>query len=1310
MNKGVIKKIMMAFVMLSISAAAFSTIYISEIMPCNISTYLNKENDFTGWVEFYNDGKDTVNLKGWTLSNMQRKSKKSGTTEEDKWSWEIDFDFRIPGGGYKVMSVDAFVPNPKKSPSDKHAPYKVDPDGGTVTIESPKGEEFSLPYDKQIPHLSYGINMTGTAITSGYMEPSPKEKNNSAYTLDDRCEKPSFTSSSAQPGVYKRSIIDEKKKISLECATSGVTIRYTLDGKIPTESSSKYDPESTKIRLDSTTYIRARAFKKGALPSEILTGSFILYGDYRDECDGDNPPVVSIVTDNDYFYDKKIGIYVEGENGVQGDKDCIGMYANFNQDWSRAVNFEYFVDGKQKTSQEAVVGVMGGCSRQWEVKSLKISTNKRTGVDTFGYKFFKDDTKKDNIYTSLQLRNGGNGWEEIRCRDGFVQNIAQTIGNLDYQAYIPVSFYFNGQYKGFMGLRERTNDTYIKSNYGYDEDKIDLIEFTEKKLEASCGDLNAYNEMIAFVSDSNNYKSEKFVDMLNNYMDVDEYTNYMIFEQFIVNTDWPGNNQKCWRKHVGGKFRWILYDTDFSFGRFGGWEHNYTNKDLNTVKWCTGEGDEHNWANASPESGYPKDEDYDWKTILFRSVMKNKEFRSMYLTKAMKLVSSQLSKESIQNVKDSFYETVKKEQCANHKKFNQFPGASELESKLNSMVKFAGARDTIYIKHLAKYCGLDPNNKSVLVINTKGDFINKVKGFVINGVETSGNSFKMKSLKDMDMTIKPVISEGYAIKEWIVNKDTSNQMSLSFKMSKDTVKVYVYVQEENYDKPNLFINEICAKSEYFIEPESGKSEDWIELYNASDKYVDVAGYYLKDGDTTIRITTGYELTNIPPKGHLLLWADGRGKSGAQHLGFKIKNKGETIELYKNVRDSIIKIDKVTFQREDTTADYSYGRVTDGSKDFKWFSPCENYEEFSEATPGEANGKYNCDNIMEERTYPVNITCASPNVKFEINGKIYDNNASTYILKGKSITVNPILPKKVEFVSWDLSTLMESTQEMINRNTEWYYHSADSAPSGDWKALNYNVAKWSKGKGRMGYSARKDSNWYDTDIPFEKGDSAKYMTTYYRTIFNIKDTSLMKNMSLHIMYDDGAAVYLNGKELARYNLPNDKELKYDVATPSYIDDQEADLKIKNSNLKMGDNVLAIEVHQIDRASSDLTMWVTGTARMLSNYYNKESYTVTPTGAFTGTLSVNDKTSVETIFPCHVTDDPIFYPNPTENIVHIKGCKEKAMVTVLNQLGQMFIMQYVDSEEDVIDLSKLAQGTYIINVTSGNNHFVGKVIKR
>ena len=74
-------------------------------------------------------------------------------------------------------------------------------------------------------------------------------------------------------------------------------------------------------------------------------------------------------------------------------------------------------------------------------------------------------------------------------------------------------------------------------------------------------------------------------------------------------------------------------------------------------------------------------------------------------------------------------------------------------------------------------------------------------------------------------------------------------------------------------------------------------------------------------------------------------------------------------------------------------------------------------------------------------------------------------------------------------------------------------------------------------------------------------------------------------------DDGAVIYLNGQEIARYNMP-EGTVGYETLTPINADEElEEPIRIRLDAedlvwLKAGENLIAVEVHQCRAASTDL----------------------------------------------------------------------------------------------------------------------------
>ncbi len=706
---------------------AEANVSISELMPCNISTYRNSNNNFVGWVEIYNDSEDDLDLNGYTIKNQ----KKDGTV---KWVWTISQSSVIPADDYTLLYFDEITDQ------SFHVGYKLDTDGGTIVLSSGTTVLSSVTYPQMVPHLSYGYYND----VLGFMEPTPKKDNKTSFAslTTSRCVKPSL---SVTPGIQTA----EEVTVSISSGTSQATIYYTTNGSEPTKDQGKLYEEP--ITISKTKVIRAKAYKDSMLSSEIVTGSYIFMDDKHKSCNGFSAPIVSIVTDSANFYDNTYGIYVTGTNGTTNpNKSCLSGSANYNQDWTRPVNFEYIVDGKPVISQEIEVSVMGGCSRMYKYKSLKMNASKKAGKNKLEYDFFPEKT--GNKYKSLQLRNGGNAYETLRVRDGFMQSIASLLG-LDCQAYMPVAYYINGSYAGLMGLRERTNKDYVYSNYGLDEEQIDVLEITEKEVSASCGTKDAYDELVKML-ENNNPASEDYYSNAAKYIDMDEYINYHIFEQYIVNTDWPSNNTKIWRERNNGRFRWIVYDTDFGLGLYDAGGPNYTGVDMNMINFAMGEGVT-NWGNRDP-----------WMVTIFKHLMQNEEFKGRFLTKYLHHLKYTFTESKMDSLWSIISGRAAGEYCAS-------TSGADLDNDAQGMLSFAKNRPEVIYRNLKEfYKAGEKISLSISVQDVEGKVIPNAD-IIMNYQPLGSPEYDNYYFSGLTLRVEPKAPIGYTFKEWKLSSEIS---------------------------------------------------------------------------------------------------------------------------------------------------------------------------------------------------------------------------------------------------------------------------------------------------------------------------------------------------------------------------------------------------------------------------------------------------------------------------------------------------------------------------------------------------------
>ena len=170
-----------------------------------------------------------------------------------------------------------------------------------------------------------------------------------------------------------------------------------------------------------------------------------------------------------------------------------------------------------------------------------------------------------------------------------------------------------------------------------------------------------------------------------------------------------------------------------------------------------------------------------------------------------------------------------------------------------------------------------------------------------------------------------------------------------------------------------------------------------------------------------------------------------------------------------------------------------------------------------------------------------------------------------------------------------SALSQSHWETaIYAEDTWHYFVGTNPPPANWSEIDFDASSWSSGPGGFGYGDGDDN----TTIP-------NTLAVYFRKSFQVSDLDEILSASVHGDYDDGFVAYINGVEIARsfnMGIPG-TTVPYDQTTEG---DHEAvmyqgglpDVYIMDNNdleglLLSGENVFAVEVHNVDSTSSDMS---------------------------------------------------------------------------------------------------------------------------
>lgn len=153
---------------------------------------------------------------------------------------------------------------------------------------------------------------------------------------------------------------------------------------------------------------------------------------------------------------------------------------------------------------------------------------------------------------------------------------------------------------------------------------------------------------------------------------------------------------------------------------------------------------------------------------------------------------------------------------------------------------------------------------------------------------------------------------------------------------------------------------------------------------------------------------------------------------------------------------------------------------------------------------------------------------------------------------------------------------------------WKYNDAGVAPDAEWHQPGYDDSQWNSGAALLYNDANlslQPPGALKTRIAVTN-DSGPIVTHYFRLRFTNQFSPFGASFNLSHYVDDGAVFYLNGSELARFNMPSGPTSPATRASRSGTEGSfNGGVDVSSTNLAIGPNVLAAEVHQFSLASPD-----------------------------------------------------------------------------------------------------------------------------
>ncbi|MCB0522839.1 MAG: CotH kinase family protein [Saprospiraceae bacterium] len=653
-----------------------------------------------------------------------------------------------------------------------------------------------------------------------------------------------------QGGFYQDSL-------TVELLCPGAIIYYTTDGAQPNESNSRR--YSRPFKITATTVVRAMSVLAGERSNVFSTTYFI----------NEPPtsfPVVSLSITPSLLFDPLQGLFMRGTNAVDSLWHLPG--ANF---WSRrelTANMEIFEANGQLVWRNLVgFRLFGGMSRLFPQKSMAIVARKRYGDSRIRYPIFgKNGLKK---FKYLVLRNSGSDFGRTHFRDALMTDLVKKW-DLDVQDYRPAHVYINGKYWGIYNLREKINRFYVAGHYPVDKDSIDLI---EHRLTRRYGRTDHYRRLLDFMEKNSLADPANFA-YVSSQMEVNNFMDLQIAQIYFDNQD-AGGNIKFWRPQTpNGRWRWILYDTDWGFGLSD--PRAYRN---NSLAFHT-EPNGPNWPNPP------------WSTFILRKLLENKDFERRFVNRFCDYLNDDLDSTAVLARIEKFYQRLLPE-MPRHLERWRLKGA-EWQNDVALLKTFAAERPAYLRRFLMQQFHTGGVRQLSLGIAKGG----KV---VLNEAIDFRDTFSGKYFEKIPIRLQAVPDLGYRFVRWEGSGVSSESPVLFLELVQPDWHIRAVF--EKFEHPlagKIVINEISCNNK--------QSGDWVELYNNSKERVNLEHWILADRKNEFR----FPAYTLPPKGYVVVCEDSakflrsypKVQSLINGLSFGLDKRQETIQLFSPETSSV----------------------------------------------------------------------------------------------------------------------------------------------------------------------------------------------------------------------------------------------------------------------------------------------------------------------------------------------------------------------------------------------------------------------
>lgn len=788
-------------------------ILINEIMSSNFNFISDDDGDYSDWIEIYNPNSksvdlssyflsdDSLNLKKWKFPDIQIHANQHvvvWASGKDRMSdgLSLHTNFKLNSG-----TEGLYLSNINEQIIDQVGPVEIPTnssyglcEGQIVSLNDPTPGNSNLcntTSNTKLPPVSFSL-IGGSYSEELTLELGHEDSNAIIiYTID--CSEPNFNDLTStynykvdynisgnsnkgkllidtlQTYIYEKPI---KLKFQEKELNHGNKVVSIMDVFITNFYNITFD-FTPQIYSTRNIVIRAKAIKENGEESDITTHTYFYQGESQDL------PRVSLVTSPQYLFDYQNGMYTLGVDFDNWRKEYpneqVNFFSNANyhrrgKSMEKSANLEFFDldSGIAMLNQSVGLRINGNIARSFPAKAFRLYARNLYGKSGMKYAFFKGDDVQD--FKTLLLRNGGSDQQKSYIRDVINQSICEPL-NFPIQKNLPTELFLNGEYWGVFNLRERQDEHYVETHFKVPYKDVIIIDepFSlnpqdYKKNKQSL--LTDYLNLKSFMF-SDKFEGDSALGVVESKIDLQNMTDYFIANIFVANMDWPNQNNRCWNlkeenSNHDGKWRWLMFDTDYSHGL--------------TYKF-----DREDYPEAVQKNMLKLVET--WNVIGPHLLWRNESYKKIFINRFCDIINTVFNQEATLHKIDSIA-SVYRPSMKKHLLRWPYPTVQTIDEwdfEIDYMKHFFSSRPNIQLEQLKEYFNLNETYELKIVNNNLEYGVVKVNSLIIRENNWSGVYFR-----NIPLSVSAIPNDGYSFSGWKENS-SSDQMIVIDESNNDKI-------------------------------------------------------------------------------------------------------------------------------------------------------------------------------------------------------------------------------------------------------------------------------------------------------------------------------------------------------------------------------------------------------------------------------------------------------------------------------------------------------------------------------------------